>query len=733
MCSRECTFTFCLVLALCALTEQAGGQDVPDPALTPWLQPQTWVRDVSEPVVSLGEEGDFDDTHIFAPAVVKTEGGYLLWYCGSRGAVADRIFKLGLATSADGRQFTKHENAPVLAFPDGRHSILTPAVLDENGTYRMWFAATDFTDPSGLHTLHESTSDGGVHWTPPSEPLMENVYAPTILHDGGSYRMWYVDVSSEPWIIRHAESPDGRAWTTTPAPCIVIDQLWEERRLFYPAVRKSGGVYLMWYGSYWTGRPDTTALGFAVSRDGLTWYKHPGNPVFTPDPGRWWESHYTTSQSLVQDEDGSWRMWYATRKAPPFENKYFAIGTARWKGPGHNEQRETWLKRADSLREQVRGILTLPEDRVDPAPEIYGRIQGEGYTVEKVTYASEPGSRVSASLYLPQADGPVPGLVLACGHGGSKSGFYAQYGGQLYAKMGFACLVPDTIGEEERNIEGRMGSRAHDLYRLNHEERLAFVRDELQRSILGKIVLDLQCGLDYLQSRSDVEGDRLGVMGYSLGGTSAGCLSLIDSRVKAALICGWGHTWLGKNRGKDCSRLPYMAFSDIMSFDELNALAAPHAAVLYFSGDHDSVIDLNENGAGLVRQIRANLAGARRICADAGVPVILESRFQPGADHRPLFLTHPSVMWFQEHLQTREERREIPIGTVAFGDWVDGFGQQIEELYNTEARKRGTAAVDIGAVYRTPGELACFPGAEPTDEYTFEGWLRTVIALREPE
>ena len=28
--------------------------------------------------------------------------------------------------------------------------------------------------------------------------------------------------------------------------------------------------------------------------------------------------------------DGSWRIWYASRPAPPFDHKYFAIGTASW-------------------------------------------------------------------------------------------------------------------------------------------------------------------------------------------------------------------------------------------------------------------------------------------------------------------------------------------------------------------------------------------------------------------
>ena len=87
----------------------------------------------------------------------------------------------------------------------------------------------------------------------------------------------------------------------------------------------------MWYGSYSSSAPVEmrTALGFAVSEDGIRWRKPPDNPVFGPDESRDWESHYTTSQSVMRLPDSSWRIWYAARQKPPFVHKYFAIGTAR--------------------------------------------------------------------------------------------------------------------------------------------------------------------------------------------------------------------------------------------------------------------------------------------------------------------------------------------------------------------------------------------------------------------
>jgi hypothetical protein len=37
---------------------------------------------------------------------------------------------------------------------------------------------------------------------------------------------------------------------------------------------------------------------------------------------------YVTSQSVMRLPDGRFRIWYASRKKPPFVNKYFAINTA---------------------------------------------------------------------------------------------------------------------------------------------------------------------------------------------------------------------------------------------------------------------------------------------------------------------------------------------------------------------------------------------------------------------
>jgi predicted GH43/DUF377 family glycosyl hydrolase len=319
-----------------------SAQTVPD-KLAAWLKPQVWQKDCDRPILSLGKKGEFDDMHIFAPCVTWHRGKFMMWYPGACCSARHRVYNMGLATSRDGIKFEKHPASPVFGFGNDKDSILTPTLLRksdgslllENGRLRMWFTRTDLMAKKlGLHSLHEITSRDGIKWSAPSPVLLEHAYAPTIIKENGIYRMWYTDVEYEPWKFRHALSKDGRKWAVHQRPVLTVNQKWEKKNLFYPTVIKINDVYHMWYGSYWEGQPESkTALGFAVSQDGLLWYKHPHNPVLMPDPQRPWESHFTTSQSVMRLADGSWRMWYATRKKPPFNNRYFAISTAKWTGP----------------------------------------------------------------------------------------------------------------------------------------------------------------------------------------------------------------------------------------------------------------------------------------------------------------------------------------------------------------------------------------------------------------
>jgi hypothetical protein len=308
-------------------------------AYSPWMGPQEWAKETGGPVLARGEAGAFDDMHIFAPCVAYEDGEFFMLYPGSQGAVEERVFRLGLATSRDGVRFEKSPSPPVFEYGDGKHSVLTPALLRspdgsllrEDGELRLWFSSVDLDD--GIHKLHETRGSDPISWSPPSPAQLSHVYAPTVIKEDGIYRMWYTDVSrEETWVFRHAQSRDGNAWEVSPDPVLVVDQEWEQSRLFYPFVLKSDDLYVLWYASYWSALPQKTAIGCAVSKDAIVWKKNPHNPVLRPDPELPWESHYNSSHCVLRLKDGGWRIWYASREEPPFVHKYFAICTARWSG-----------------------------------------------------------------------------------------------------------------------------------------------------------------------------------------------------------------------------------------------------------------------------------------------------------------------------------------------------------------------------------------------------------------
>jgi len=742
----------------------ATGSAAPPPELRSWFEePQDWQRDTDGPIVALGEKGEFDDTHIFAPMVGFEQGRYRLWYCGSTGAVKNRVFELGLAVSDDGRRFRKHAENPVYAFGDGKHSVLTPTLLRagdgstlrEDGKLRMWFSATWFSGESDAHTLHEATSEDGVTWSEPSAALLEGVYAPTVIKDGRDYRMWYIDVSQNPWIVRHARSLDGRRWRVTPEPCIEIDQAWERGRLFYPTVLKIDGVYLMWYGSYWAGRPNTTALGFAVSANGLKWYKHPENPVLRPDPERSWESHYVTSQSVIRLPDGTFRIWYASRKKPPFVNKYFAINTAKWRpggGDRRGDQNSTEAPQGDhggaakdneeaaadsstfpqgdpkafrgwqaSTRKKLRAMLGIPDKRVPLAAEKRGEVEWDGIAVEKWVFTSEPGSRVPAVLYRPkQPAEPMPAIVLTFGHGGSKSQWQYNYAGQLYARLGLACLALDPLGEEERHRKGRLGTRAHDPKPVSDRA------DRAGRLIMGKLVFDTMRGIDLLRERDDIDPQRIGVGGNSLGGAVAGWMAALEPRIRMGIVSGWAYHDVGL-RTKYCTRLPNERMRELLTWTDYAALAAPDCAVLIANGDADWVID--KGNSAVWKGTRQVVQRAARAYEKLGAAGGTETWFESGGGHRPYFAYKRSLEWIHEHLgtpgMTLEEIRALP--TVNSGAWCDRHGVRLEKLYGTQLHQRGATLPDLGLRPTRRETLSCLePDELGSPQLTVEGWLEQI-------
>jgi cephalosporin-C deacetylase-like acetyl esterase len=165
----------------------------------------------------------------------------------------------------------------------------------------------------------------------------------------------------------------------------------------------------------------------------------------------------------------------------------------------------------------------------------FGATSGDGFRVEKLAYESLPGFWVTADLYLPASGaGPFPAVVVGAGHGpGGKTENWSW--GANFARNGIAALAYDPVGQGERiqylDAAGKasfIGSATGEHGEANVPTLL--IGDDLARYMLN----DSMRAVDYLTSRKDIDGARIGAFGCSGGGTATAYFAALDPRVRAA-------------------------------------------------------------------------------------------------------------------------------------------------------------------------------------------------------
>lgn len=141
-------------------------------------------------------------------------------------------------------------------------------------------------------------------------------------------------------------------------------------------------------------------------------------------------------------------------------------------------------RQAEAWREQIKAALKIPTPLPALEPKTHGSFEAEpGIIVERVTYGTQFGLRVPAILYRPKSPtGKIPALIVVNGHGGDKFSWYALYAGIAYARGGAAVLTYDPMGEGERNINRKSGTRAHDV---------VYPPDEMGRRLGGAMITDV--------------------------------------------------------------------------------------------------------------------------------------------------------------------------------------------------------------------------------------------------
>ena len=172
--------------------------------------------------------------------------------------------------------------------------------------------------------------------------------------------------------------------------------------------------------------------------------------------------------------------------------------------------------------------------------QVTGRVQREGYFIEKVLMETRPHHYMTAHLFLPDPakhKPPYAAIAVPCGHSltGKNAPWY-QRAGVTGALCGMATLVCDPIEQGER----RQFDDGKDSWSTTREHnRIGYRAALLGWNTAQFRIWDGMRAYDYLESRPEVDRERIGVMGLSGGGTLSSYANSLETRFRAAAPAGF--------------------------------------------------------------------------------------------------------------------------------------------------------------------------------------------------
>ncbi|NLN18796.1 MAG: hypothetical protein GX162_05910 [Firmicutes bacterium] len=200
---------------------------------------------------------------------------------------------------------------------------------------------------------------------------------------------------------------------------------------------------------------------------------------------------------------------------------------------------DEWALRRQQLEKTVAYFLGEAPDIEPPEPafEILEEHTYPEYRHLLIKYLVEPEEEVKAHLLVPPPERRQKGAAVLCLHGTSAAAKDTQIMdgekpgrdfGRLFAREGFITLSPDHCCSGERQPPG-----------FQPYDTTPFYERYPEWSMMGKAIWDGQRALDVLSVVPDVDPERLGVVGHSLGGYGSIFLSAFDERLKATISsCG---------------------------------------------------------------------------------------------------------------------------------------------------------------------------------------------------
>lgn len=183
-------------------------------------------------------------------------------------------------------------------------------------------------------------------------------------------------------------------------------------------------------------------------------------------------------------------------------------------------------------------------DRTIPLEaRVVEKIEKDGFRREKIVFRGTQGFLVPGYFQYPtEHSGPLPCVLLLHGWSGSKDHWWTDgnyiKGGDVrrgFLAAGFAIFALDAQCHGDRIAQ-------NDFAPVNHFTDPTMGKPQrrgyfTQQEIYIQTTRDYRRAIDYLESRPDVNADRIGMLGYSMGGVQTFLVTGVDRRIKVAVSC----------------------------------------------------------------------------------------------------------------------------------------------------------------------------------------------------
>ncbi len=309
------------------------------------------------------------------------------------------------------------------------------------------------------------------------------------------------------------------------------------------------------------------------------------------------------------------------------------VAAALWQAqPAGGGKMPTRARKGAPTRAKLLDCLGGPwPDHGPLQPVVEQTTQKDGYRLERVTYLVEPGERIAAYLLVPDkaAAGPRPGICVWHQHNGAYpigkaepaglEGAAMHQTGVALAREGYVVLCPDAAGFGERNHRGALNGR-------NLEHYLFAMYVVSGQSLAWKNIADMRRAVDYLASRPEVDGGRLGCYGHSMGSTNTWMVGPWEPRLKALVANCCLPTYAAMERTDLIHCFPNYVpgWRAVGDTPDIAAMIAPRALHLNF-GETDSGSPIEE--------VHQAVASIERTYAGRGARDRFSYFIEPGAGH----------------------------------------------------------------------------------------------------